>query len=258
MIKRFGGQQQCRNAGRVLQRGPHDLGRIDHAGSNEVAVLVLVGIIALVFAFEVLHAVDDNGAIDAGILGNRPQREVENVADDFRAVLFVTFEAELVQGAFAANQSHAAAGDNTLFQGCLGGAFGVFQQGLAFLHFGFGCRTAVDLSNATGQLGQAFLEFFAVVVAVGRFDRFANLVRPAVDFDLLAGTADNRRYVGRDGDLFGLTEIGELDRVERDTQVFEDGSAGGQHGEIAEHFLAAIAVAGGLDGTSAQRCRAFC
>ena len=94
------------------------------------------------------------------------------------AVLFVAFEPELVQSAFAANQSHAAAGDDPLFQGGLGGALGIFQQCLAFLHFGLGRRADVDLSHAAGQLGQAFLQFFAIVIAVGRLRLLCESARP--------------------------------------------------------------------------------
>ena len=45
-----------------------------------------------------------------------------------------------------------------------------------------------------------------------------------------------------------MAEIGELDVFQLDAQVLEDRLAAGQHGDVAEHRLAAVAVAGSLDG----------
>ena len=56
----------------------------------------------------------------------------------------------------------------------------------------------------------------------------------------------------RDDDLLGLAEVGELDAVELDAEVLEDGGAAGEHGDVAQHRLAAIAVAGGLHRTDLQ------
>ena len=53
-------------------------------------------------------------------------------------------------------------------------------------------------------------------------------------------------------DLLRLAQVGELDAVELDAQVLEDRRAAGEHGDVAQHGLAAIAVAGGLDRTDLQ------
>src|SRR5690606_40368917 len=45
--RRFGGDQQTGNRGRVLQRGPDDLGRVDHTGLDQVLVSVGLGVEAL-------------------------------------------------------------------------------------------------------------------------------------------------------------------------------------------------------------------
>ena len=74
---------------RVLQRGADDLGRVDDAGRDQVAVLVLVGVVAVVLALHLADAVDDHRAVDAGVLGDVPQRIVEHVADDLGAELLV-------------------------------------------------------------------------------------------------------------------------------------------------------------------------
>ena len=116
----------------------------------------------------------------------------------------------------------------------------------------------VDLGHAAGQLGQPLLQLLAIVIAVGDFDLAANLLGAAVDGVLLAGAADDRRVLGVDDDLLGPAQVGQLDGVELDAQVLEDRRAAGQHGDVAEHRLAAIAVAGGLHGTDVAGCRAAC
>ena len=45
----------------------------------------------------------------------------------------------------------------------------------------------------------------------------------------------------------------ELDVLELDAQVLEDRLAAGQDGDVLEHGLAAVAVAGGLDGAALER-----
>ena len=62
----------------------------------------------------------------------------------------------------------------------------------------------------------------------------------------LAGPFDDRRVVLVDLDLLGPAEVGERDAFELDAQVFEDRLAAGQDGDVFEHGLAAIAVAGAL------------
>ena len=53
-------------------------------------------------------------------------------------------------------------------------------------------------------------------------------------------------------DLLGAAEVGELDVFELDAEVLEDRLAAGEDGDVAEHRLAAIAVAGSLHGTDLQ------
>ena len=82
-------------------------------------------------------------------------------------------------------QSHAAAGDDALFDGRAGGVQGVLDAGLLFLHLDLGGRADVDLGHAAGELGEPLLELFAVVVAGGVLDLAADLVDPALDGVLL-------------------------------------------------------------------------
>ena len=132
------------------------------------------------------------------------------IAPTFDAQRLVAFELQAGQGFFTAEQRHAAAGHDALFQGRLRRALGVFDEELAFLHFGLGRGADVDLRHAAGQLRQPLLQLLAVVVAVGVLDFLANLLGPAVDFLLLACAADHRRFFRRDAELLGAAKIGKL------------------------------------------------
>src|SRR3954462_4410100 len=59
----FSSQQERGDAGCVLQGNGDDLGWVDDAKLEHVAILVLVGIVAFVFAFELANAVNDHRPI---------------------------------------------------------------------------------------------------------------------------------------------------------------------------------------------------
>ena len=87
----------------------------------------------------------------------------------------------------AAQQGHAAAGQNAFFDRRTGGVQGVFDAGLLLLHVGFGAGADRDDRHAAGQLGQPFLELLLVVLALGRFDLVADLLDAGLDLGRLAG-----------------------------------------------------------------------
>ena len=134
----------------------------------------------------------------------------------------------------------------------MGRSLCVIDQGLAFLHFGFGCGTDVDLGNATGEFGQTLLEFFPIVIAVGVVDFAADLHHASFDFVLLASAADDDGFFAGDPDAFSASEVGEFDRFEVDAQVLENRVGVGQGGDIPEDGFTAISVAGCFDSSDAQ------
>src|SRR5207244_6844297 len=91
---------------------------------------------------------------------------------------------------------------------------GIFDARLLFLHFGFGGRADVDLSDAAGELGEALLEFFAIVIGSRAFDLAADLSDAALDSRAFAGAFDDRGVVGVDANALGLAELAELNFVE--------------------------------------------
>ncbi len=129
---------------------------------------------------------------------------------------------------------------------------GVFIKGLALLHFGLGGGADLDLGHAAGQLGQPFLQLFPVVFAVGRGDLAANHLAAAIDGFLVADAFGDGRILGIDLDLLGPAKVAELDIFHLDAQVLENSLAAGQGGDVFQHGLAAVAVAGRFNRANLQ------
>src|SRR5581483_8122792 len=162
-------------------------------------------------------------------------------------------ELEGFNGFDATDERNAAARDDAFFDGSAGGVHRVFHASFLFLHFGFRRGTDFDHGNAADELRQAFLELLAVVVAGGLVDLAADFLHAAFDVRALAFAFDDGGVVLVDGDLLGGTEVGHLNVLELNAEVFGDGLATGEDGDALEHGLAAIAEAGRLDGGDVQR-----
>ena len=136
----------------------------------------------------------------------------QGVQHDVDADLLVALGlvASLLDRFGAAEQGHAAAGQNAFFDRRTGGVQGVFDAGLLLLHVGFGLGADADHRHAAGQLGQPFLELFLVVFAFGLGDLVLDLLNPLVDVGPLAGAFDDRRVVLIDRDLLGAAQVLEL------------------------------------------------
>ena len=129
---------------------------------------------------------------------------------------------------------------------------GVVDEVLAFLHLGFGRRPGPDHGHAAGQLRQPLGELFAIVVAGGLVDLLADGVDLRLDVLLLPGAFDYRGVFLVHDDALGLAELGELDVLQLDTEVFADKLPAGQGGDIAQDRLSAVAEGRGLDGADVQ------
>ena len=246
--QRLGRQQERGDAGGILERCPHHLGRIDDAGGNKVTVDLLVGIVAVVLPLHVADTVDHHRAVDAGVGGDRFERISEGVLHDRSAELLIAFEIEFLDRLLAAKKGDAAARDDPLGEGRLGGALGILDESLALLHLGLSGRPDVDLGNTAGEFRESLLEFLTIVIAVGDLDLGTDLGRPAVDRRLRTGPADDRGVFAVDDHLLGTAEVSELDGVEGDAEILEDRLTAGQNGQIAHDRLATVTVAGGLHG----------
>ncbi len=77
-------EHQAGDAGRVLQRGAHDLGRVDDARLDQVAVLVRRRVEAE-RALAVAHLLHDDRALDAGVRRDLAERLLDRAAHDVDA-----------------------------------------------------------------------------------------------------------------------------------------------------------------------------
>src|SRR5580692_9499319 len=249
----FRGQHQRRNRSGILQRGPHNLRRIEHARFDQIFVLAGQGVVAVVVILRVVDFAQDDGAFFAGILGDLAQRFLDGASYNVHANLLIALEFQLVECGDAASQSHSATGDNAFLDCGAGCMHGIFDASLLLFHFGLGRSANLDHSHATYQLRQPLLQLLAVVVAGGLFDLATDFLHPALNVSGLAFAFDDGRVVLVDGDLLGLAEIADLHVLELNTEILSDGLATSEFRDVIQHGLAAIAEAGRLDGGDLQR-----
>ncbi len=129
---------------------------------------------------------------------------------------------------------------------------GVFEAGLLFLHLGFGGRPDADLDQSVGQLGEAFLELLAVVVARGGLDLAADLLDAGFDLFVVAGAFGDGGVIVVHRDALGHAQIGDGDAFQIDAQILGEHLRAGEDADVLEHLLASVAVAGRLDRTDVQ------
>src|SRR5256885_17655 len=72
-----------------------------------------------------------------------------------------------VDSAEAAQQRYATARNDAFFDGRASCVQRVFDTSFLFLHLGLGCSADIDDGDATGELGQALLQFLAVIIRGG-------------------------------------------------------------------------------------------
>ena len=133
----------------------------------------------------------------------------QGARDDLNPRFLVVVGAlHLADGRARPDQGHAAAGDDAFFNCSAGSVQRIFAASLLFLHLDFGGCANLDHGNTACQLGNAFLQFFAVVVAGSFFDLLLDLLDTALDvgFNAIAvdddgsGNDGNRRRLLRQCD----------------------------------------------------------
>ncbi len=250
--ERFGRQQQRSDRGGVLERRAHHLGRIDDAGLHQVLVLLGLSIEAGLVV-ELLDPLHDDRTFVARVGSDPPHRLFDRARDDVEADLLVAFELQAVEHLARAHQRNTAAGHDALFDGRLGRVHRVFDPRLLLLHLGLGGCTDLDDGHAADELREPLLQLLTVVVGGRVLDLRADLLHAPLDGVRAAAALDDRRVVLVDRDLLGLAEVFELDVLELEAEVFRDGLAAGEDGDVLQHGLAAITEPGRLHGRSLQR-----
>src|SRR5262249_46166798 len=196
---------------------------------------------------------DDDRALEAGVLRQLADRLLERAADDDRTGLLVALE--LIDGdrLGGVQQRDAAARDDALLERGAGRRDGVLDPVLLLLHLGLGRSTDLDDGHAARELGQPLLQLLAVEVGVRGLDLALQLLDPALDRLAVAGTVDDRGRVLVDDDLAGAAELRELRVLELEAHLLGDHLAAREDRDVLEHALAAIAEARRLDGDGLER-----
>ena len=133
----------------------------------------------------------------------------------------------------------------------------IFHSGFLLFHFGLGSRADFDDGDAARELGQAFLEFFFVVVRGGLVDLDTDLLDSGFDIGALAFAFNDRGVVLVDHDAAGLAEGFEFQIFKLETKVFRNESTAGQSRDVGHHGFPAIAEARGLDGAASEGAAQF-
>src|SRR5882672_3268458 len=244
----FGREQQARYRGGVLQSQTRHLGRIQNAQLDHIAVLAGLSVVAeraLAFTDPVQH----HRGVLTRIRHDLTQRLFDRAGQDLdaRGLIFVLAD-QLLDGLQRAHQRHAAARNHALFDGRTGCVQCVFDAGLLFLHFDFGRSTDLDHGNTAGELGNALLQFFLVVIG-GRFlDLLADALDAALDVRSLAGAVDDRGVLFLHQNLLGFAQVVQRRLLERQADFIGDDRAAREDRDVLQHGFATIAEARRLDG----------
>src|SRR5882724_6501428 len=244
----FRREQQSRHRGGVLQSQTRHLGRIQDAQFDHIPVLTRLGVVTE-RALAVADPVQDNRGILTRI-GDDLTQWLLNCASqnlDARGLVFVLTD-QLLDGLQLAYQSDTAARDYALFDRRTRGVQCVFDAGLLFLHFDFGRGTDFDHGNTAGELGNALLEFFLVIVR-GRFlDLLTDAVDSALDVRGLAGAVDDGGILFLHQNFLRFAQVVQRRLLERQADFVGDDRAARENGNVLQHGFAAIAEARRLDG----------
>ena len=196
-----------------------DLGRVDHAHLDEIAVLLGLGVEA-----EVALALDDlvehHRRLVAGVGDDGAQRLLERARDDLDAgVLVVVVALQLVERLAGADQRDAAAGDDAFLDRGTGGVQRVLDAGLLLLHLDFGRGADLDHRHAAGELRHALLQLLLVVVAGRLLDLLADVLDARLDALGVAGAVDDGGLFLADLDALRAAEILQRRLLEREARA---------------------------------------
>ena len=250
----LGGEDHGSDGSGVLQSTAADLGRVDNAEGDHVTVGVVGSVITEVDVLVAGNRVQNNGAFDTGVRGDLHDRGLQGLRNDSCAGLLIALEGgnQLLSGLGGDNVGGTAAGDDAFLNGSAGSVQGVLDAELLLLHLGLGGSTDFDNGDAAGQLGHTLLELLTVIVGSGGLDLTLDLSGTCTDLGGIAGTVDNNGVLLGDLDLVSLAEHGHVSFLQFHTELAGDNLTTGEDGDILQHFLAAIAEAGGLDADAGE------
>jgi hypothetical protein len=239
------------------------LGRVDHAGANQVLVLSGRGVEAPIVLGVLEQLADHKRAILAGILRDLPRRHLDGATHDLDASALVAIvRLDAVERLQGAQQRHAAAGQDALLNRGAGRMHGRRRRGPCVPS-----PRPRSHRRRGRELGQPLLQLLAVIIGGRLLDLRLDLRDARLDVLLLAGAVDDGGVLLLDHHLLGArveledpyvlihekklsglqTMLPLLEAILKlDAEVFGDRGAAGEDGDVLEHGLAAIAEAGRL------------
>ena len=120
----------------------------------------------------------------------------------------------------------------------------IFNTGLFLFHLDFGCSTDLDDRHTAGQLGNAFLHFFFVVIRGGFVDLYTNLVHPCFDLAGRTCTIDHRGVFLANLDTLRGAKILQRRAFEAHTDLLRDHFATGQNCDVLQHGFTTVTESG--------------
>src|SRR5580698_3051988 len=192
---------------------------------------------------------DNHGTLFACIADDLAQRLLERTTDELCTVLLITFESfdQLFDVFGRAKQGYSTARHDAFLNRGAGGMHGILNASLLLLHFGLGGRPHLDNSHAAHEFGETLLKLLAIVFGSGFLDLTANFFNTACDGLCITATVDNRGVLLVYGYALGAAQIFNLHVLELYAEIFRDGLATGQLGDVFQHRLAAVAETGSFD-----------
>src|SRR5699024_10921394 len=175
----------------------------------EVAVFTGCGVEAFVW-LQISYAGDDNGAVFTGVERDPAGWLNDRATHDLHTGSLVCWQilqgVSIVQRSSSVDQRGTATGNNAFFKCGTSRGHSIFDAALALFELNLGCSTDLDDGDATGQFGQAFLQFFTVPVRVGCFDLGTDLGNTIGDVLCFTGAIhDGGGFLG-DGDATCSTQ----------------------------------------------------
>src|SRR5262249_14068310 len=229
---RLSGDEQTGHGGRVLQRGAHDLGRVDDPLRHEVTVLAALRIEAESVLILLQDLADDHGAVFARVDDDLARRPRERLAHDLDpGLLIVVVGPNLLERLGGAQERNPAARQDAFLDRGAGRVHGIIHAVLALLHLDLGRTADADHRDAAGALGQPLLHFLAIIVGGSPLDLPLDLGDAGLDIGLLAGATDDRGVLLVDRALLGAAQHVEGDVLELDAEILGDRLPAGEDGD---------------------------
>src|SRR5690606_23417767 len=175
----------------ILQRGANDLGRVDDAELDHVAILTGLRVVAIGLRLVVEDLASHDRSLGTGVGRDLASRSLKGATNDVDAGVLVGILALGLQVARSAQESGAAARNDAFPDGRAGRVGGVLDAVVLLRDLGLGGAAAAEDGSAASQLGETLLERLTVVVRGGLLDLLRDRADAALDCGLLAGAVDD-------------------------------------------------------------------